>query len=227
VRTERAIKRADVVLLVIDAADEVGMVDKKIAHFCEVEGKPTVIVVNKWDIAEQGGAKRAAYLTWLQDRLPGLRFAPVAFTCALNGLHIADTLRLAVELYAETRERVATSLVNEMLESAIQRRRPRKVGPSPTKIYFATQAETLPPTFIFFVNRTDWIEPGYSRYLENYLRERLPFKRVPMRILFKARESAFHEQLDEHRVVQGKNKAERRSNLIIPKGRRPKRPHRG
>jgi GTP-binding protein len=221
-RTERAIKRADVVLLVLDATDEVGMVDKKLAHFCVVEGKPTVLVVNKWDLAEQGPkpAKRGDYMTWLRDRLPGLKFAPVTFTCALTAANVEEPLRLATELYAESRQRVATSELNKLIEAAVTKRRPRRIGPQPTKIYFGTQAETLPPTFVFFVNRTDWIEPGYSRYLEGFLRERLAFKRVPIRILFKARESQFHDQLDRHRVVQGRTKAERSSALIVPKSGR-------
>ena len=222
-RTERAIKRADVVLLVLDASDEVGAVDKKIAHFCEVEGKPTVIVINKWDLAEKGGASRDQYTTWLRDRLPGLKYAPIAYTCALTGAHIGQALKLATELHAETKQRVATSQLNDLLELAVQRRRPRKVGPVHTKIYYATQVDSLPPTFIFFVNRTDWIEPGYSRYLENFLRERLPFSRVPMRVLFKARESVFHGQLDEKQVVKGRTKAERHATLIIPKATRLKR----
>jgi GTP-binding protein len=222
-RTERAIKRADVILLVLDAADEVGVVDKKIAHFCEVEGKPTVIVINKWDLAEQGGAKRDDYKTWLLDRLPGLKHAPVTFTCALTGYNVADALKLATELHAENHLRVATSELNQLIELAIQRRRPKKVGPVPTKIYYGTQVESLPPTFILFVNRTDWIEPGYSRYLENFLRDRLPFSRVPIRILFKARESNQHESLDKHQVVQARTKAERRANLIVPKSNKSRR----
>jgi GTP-binding protein len=223
-RTERAIKRADVVLLVLDAGDEVGMVDKKIAHFCEVEGKPTVIVINKWDLAEQGGAKRSQYTAWLYDRLPGLRYAPVTFTCALTGFNVGEALRLATELHAETQARVTTSELNQLIEAAVQKRRPKKVGPVPTKLYYGTQVTSLPPTFVFFVNRTDWIEPGYSRYLENFLRERLPFKRVPLRILFKARESTMHESLDQHQVVQARHKSERRANLIIPKANRKRAP---
>lgn len=222
-RTERAIKRADVVLLVLDASEEVGEVDKKIAHFCEVEGKPTVIVINKWDLAEKGGATRAQYETWMRDRLPGLKYAPIAYTCALTGAHIGEFLKLATELHAETKSRVTTSQLNELVEQAVQRRRPRKVGPQHTKIYYATQVDTFPPTFIFFVNRTDWIEPGYSRYLENFLRERLPFSKVPLRILFKARESVFHDQLDEHQVVKGRTKAERRATLVLPAKKGPKR----
>ncbi len=222
-RTERAIKRADVVLLVLDAGDEVGSVDKKLAHFCEVEGKPTVIVVNKWDLAEAGGATRETYETWLRDRLPGLKFAPVTFTCALTGYNIGDALKLAMELYAEARSRITTSELNDILQAAIQKRKPTKVGSSQTKVYYGTQVEKSPPTFIFFVNRTDWIDATWTRFLEGFMRERLPFKRIPMRILFKARDSRFHEAEDKHSVVQGKTKASRRASLIIPKTHKPPR----
>ncbi len=215
-RTERAIRRAHVVILVLDASDDLGQVDKKIAHFCEAEGKPTIIVINKWDLAEAGGAKRSEYHTWLQDRLPGLRFAPIVFTCALTGFNVHDILRLSAELYDETLQRVATHEVNDLIEAAVQRRRPRKVGPQPTKIYYGTQAADAPPTFVFFVNRTDWVESGYSRYLESFLRERLPFKRIPLRILFKSRDSQYHEGLDEQRVVTGRNKADRQVALVVP-----------
>ena len=215
-RTERAIRRSAVILLVLDASDELGMVDKKIAHFCEAEAKPTVIVVNKWDLAEAGGATQEQYLTWLQDRLPGLRYAPVLFTCALTGYQVENLLRTARELHEETLQRVPTHEVNELLEAAIARRRPKKVGAQPTKIYYGTQAAERPPTFIFFVNRTDWIEANYPRFLESFLRERLPFKRIPLRILFKSRDSKFHEGLDQYQVVKGRNKADRNVSLIIP-----------
>jgi GTPase len=215
-RTERAIRRAHVVLLVIDASDEIAAVDKKIARFVEVEGKPTILVVNKWDLAQQLHASKQTYLTWLHDRLPGLAYAPAVFTCALTGLDVDQLLTIAAELKEETKGRVTTSVLNEIIELAVQQRRPRKVGPQPTKIYYATQAETQPPTFIVFVNRTDWIEPGYSRFLEHFIRDRVPFSRVPLTILFKARDSRFHEQEDKHRVVRGRTKAERNAGLVLP-----------
>jgi GTP-binding protein len=216
-RTERAVRRCQVVMLVLDASEELGMVDKKLAHFCEVEAKPTIIVVNKWDLAEAGGATREQYQTWLTDRLPGLKYAPVVFTCALTGFQVESLLKLARELHEETKARIPTHEVNELLEAAIARRRPRKMGAQPTRIYFGTQADENPPTFVFFVNRTDWIEPNYPRYLESFLRERLPFKRIPLRILFKSRESKFHDGLDEHRVVKGRTKADRVGHLVIPR----------
>ncbi len=215
-RTERAIRRADVILLILDAGDDLSMVDKKIAHFCESEGKPTVVVINKWDIAEKAGAKRAEYVEWLRDRLPGLKYAPVTFTCALTGFNIEDILKLAVELHAESQERVATAELNRLLELAVQKRRPRKVGIGGTKIYYATQIEHTPPTFMFFVNRADWLEPGYSRYLENFLRDHLPFRRIPLRLLFKTRESAQNEDQGEHQAIHAKHRANRNVGLILP-----------
>jgi GTP-binding protein len=216
-RTERAIKRTDVVLLVLDASDELGTVDKKIAHFCEVEGKPTILVINKWDIAEAGGAERDKYETWLRDRLPGLRHAPMVTTCALRGSGLDDLLDMARAMYEEAGQRIATAEANKLLEAALQRRRPRRVGPSETKLYYMSQVEIHPPTFVVSVNRTDWMEPGYHRYLENFIRARTPFARVPLRILFKARESRFHEHLDQAVRTTALPKGERSAGLIVPK----------
>jgi len=216
-RTERAIRRADVILLVIDASDEIAAVDKKIARFVEVEGKPTILVVNKWDLAQKSHASKQTYLTWLQDRLPGLAYAPSVFTCATTGLDVHKLLGIAAQLKEEAKSRISTSVLNGIIEAAVQQRRPRKVGPLPTRIYYATQAESQPPTFIVFVNRTDWIEPGYSRFLEHFIRgQAAEFARVPLRILFKARDSRFHEQQDKHSVVRGRTKAERNAGLVLP-----------
>jgi GTP-binding protein len=221
-RTERAVKRADVVLLVLDASDEVGIVDKKLAHFCEVEGKPTVIVLNKWDLAEAGGAKRDDYLKWLRDRLPGLKYAPAVFTCALTKFNLSEALQVAVELHAEARSRVATADLNRLLEVAMQRRRPKRVSGHEVKAYYMTQIGRVPPTFMVFVNRNEWIDPTWSRFLENWLREHLPFRRIPMVIKYKSRDSRYHEQNDRHRVIQAKNRASRTATLIIPKGSKKK-----
>ena len=132
-RTERAIRRADVIFLVLDASEELGTVDKKLAHFCEVEGKPTAIVVNKWDIAEAGGAQLADYEKWLKDRLPGLRFAPMITTCALTGQRVQDLLSLAKDLHAEAAMRIPTSDINRLCEAAVARRRHAAMARRPPK----------------------------------------------------------------------------------------------
>lgn len=219
-RTERAIGRAHVVLLVVDASEEIGVVDKKLAHFCEASGKPTVLVINKWDLAEAGGADRQAYQRWIRNRLPGLGFAPVVFTSATDGRGAFDLLGLAHELHRENQERVATADLNKLLAMAVSKRRPRKVGPSYTKLYYATQVSTQPPTVLVSVNRTDWIEPGYARYLENYLRQRTVLARVPIRIVFKARPSKYHDSVDARPVTMARTKAERNTRLIVPKAKK-------
>jgi GTP-binding protein len=216
-RTERAIKRADVVYLVLDAADEVGVVDKKLAHYCEAAAKPTVLVINKWDLAEAGGASREKYEKLLRARLPGLAHCPIVYTSATENRHVLDLLPLAQELHAEAQLRIPTADLNKLLAMAVSRRRPRKVGPSYTKIYYASQVQVSPVTILIFVNRADWVEPGYSRYLEHYLRERTVLRRVPIRIVFKARSSQFHEQVDEQPVTLARTKAERNTRLIVPK----------
>ncbi|MDA3959817.1 MAG: ribosome biogenesis GTPase Der [Planctomycetota bacterium] len=219
-RTERAISRSHIVFLVLDAADEVGVVDKKLAHFCEVSGKPTVLVINKWDLAQAGGADRAKYETWLRNRLPGLSFAPIVYTSALKGRGAFELLPLAVELHEENQMRVPTADLNKLLAMAVSKRRPRKIGTSYTKLYYATQVEAEPPTILVSVNRADWIEAGYARYLENYLRERTVLARVPIRIVFKARSSKFHENKDARPVTMARTKAERNTRLIVPKASR-------
>jgi GTP-binding protein len=229
-RTERAIRRTDVVFLILDASDELGTVDKRLAQFCESEGKPTVIVINKWDLAEAGGATRTAYETWLRDRLPGMSYAPMLITCALTGQHLGSLLALARDLATEAAQRVPTAEINRLLELAVTRRRPRRTGGGQVKIYYGTQAEASPPTLVFFVNRTDWIEPGYHRFLENFFRQNTPFRRVPLRIIFKTRESRFREGLDREEHVSVPTKADASPTLVMPRrhrrrqGRRPERP---
>jgi GTPase len=226
VRAEHAIGRADVAVLVVDCTDEIGQVDKKLAHYCEASGRPTILLVNKWDLAQGSATTQAAFTEFLRARLPGLRFAPVLYASALNGRNIDRLLPQVLEVARQQQQRVDTAELNQLLAAAVRRRRPRKVGPAHTKIYYATQADSAPPTFIIFVNRTDWIEPGYSRYLENFFRRHLPFGDVPYRIVFKARSSQFHEHADERVRMRAGTKAERNPRLLLPKASKRQRDER-
>jgi len=218
-RTERAIRRADVSLLVLDAADEVGSVDKKLASYCENSGKPTVLVINKWDIASEMGADRKQYERWLRDRLPGLRHAPMHCTAAVDGRGVHELLPLARELHEESQQRIPTADCNRLLQAAVQRRRPRKIGRGPTKLYYMTQVDTGPATFVIFVNKVAWVEPGYARYIENFIRERSALKRVPLKILFKERSSRYADDDAPPQASSARSKAERNARLILPKGK--------
>ncbi len=122
-----------------------------------------------------------------------------------------------MELFAEANSRVATAELNRLLEVAMVRRRPKRVNGHEVRAYYMTQVERMPPTFMVFVNRTDWIDPTWARFLENWLREHLPFRRIPMVIKYKSRESKYREGQDQHRVLEAKTRANRTATLIIPK----------
>ncbi|MCH7808868.1 MAG: ribosome biogenesis GTPase Der [Planctomycetes bacterium] len=186
-RATHSIRRADVVLLLIDATVPVGQVDKKLARYVRDEFKPCILVVNKWDKAK-GRADSEDYGEYLTKMLPEIDYAPVAFTSATTGRNIFSTIDLASELFKQSRTRVGTGRLNQILKDATALNAPRpKRGRKPPRMLYATQVSTQPPTIAVFVNGTNLITPGYERFLLNRLRERLPFDEVPIRLLFRSR----------------------------------------
>ncbi|HNQ22069.1 MAG TPA: ribosome biogenesis GTPase Der [Phycisphaerae bacterium] len=186
-RAEKSIRRADVVLLLIDATVPVGQVDKKLAQMVLAEHKPAVLVVNKWDLAK-GKASTPEYGKYLQEVLPYLDFAPVTFTTARDGRNIHPTIEVAGALFKQARQRVGTGQLNQLLQEAIAENQPRpRRGRKTPRVYYATQVAVAPPTIVVFVNVPTLVTPNYERFLQNRLRDRLPFEEVPIRLLFRAR----------------------------------------
>ena len=184
-RAERSIRRADVVLFLIDATLKVSEVDKKLGDYVISESKPCIIVINKWDLVRD--VETGKYNDYIYKCLPGLSFAPISFVSAKNNDHVSDMIHLALELYEQTNTRVSTSEVNQALEEALALHRPtRKKSRSP-KIYYATQVSVAPPTFILFVNDPKLFDSDYERYLSKQLRNKLPFPEVPLKFHFRAR----------------------------------------
>ena len=186
VRTHNSIRRCDVVLLLIDATERIGEVDKKLAAFIQEQCKPCVLVVNKWDLA-QGRATVEDYSEYLLKTLPGLDFAPIALTTATRSEKIDDTIRLAESLFRQARTRVSTGELNRAVEQALGERPPavRRRTKRP-KVYYATQVSVAPPTLVFFINDPTLIDDQYRRFLVRRFRELLPFVEVPMRLLFRS-----------------------------------------
>lgn len=191
VRTEGAVRRADVVLFLIDASREITRVDKKISESIGRQAKATVIVINKWDLTEQK-VETERYSEYLSDRLPGLGFAPMVFVTAREGRNIQSVIDLAQHLYKLSRIRVGTGELNRVVEKVMKQHFPAKVGGKIPKIYYCTQVGTVPPTFVFFVNNPRYFTRGYRRYVENCMREDLPFQEIPLRIFFRRRESIYN-----------------------------------
>ncbi len=194
-RAQRSIRRADVVLMLIDATQPLGKVDKQLTEYVATEFKPVVLVVNKWDLAE-GRATREDFQEYIEKMLPHASYAPISFSTAIEGTNVMGTIRLAEEMYTQAGTRVGTGEVNRMIEEITTLRGPstKRSGKRP-RIYYSTQVATHPPTIVSFVNNLDGFNEGYQRFLIGELRERLPFAEVPIRLLFRTRD---HQSAAEH-----------------------------
>lgn len=180
-RAERAIRRADVVWLMLDATRDTGRIDKQVAGFTEELCLPTILVVNKWDEAKLK-ASPDDYEDYVRATIPGMARAPIALLSALHGHGIPDLLRLSVELHEQAAQRVSTGELNRVLRRAYQERKPRPVKGRIGKVYYASQVATNPPTLAVFVNDPSLFEEGWRRFLVHRLQDSCPWSEVPVRL---------------------------------------------
>jgi len=186
-RALRSIRRADVVMLLIDAMVPVAEVDLKLARATLDEHKPVVITINKWDLA-QDLAEPADFGEYLTRVIPALNYAPITFMTAETGKNVDAAVDVALSLHKQAQIRVTTGRLNAALQTILERRGPSaKRGTKPVKLYYATQVAVSPPTIVFFCNAPSLVRDEYRRYMENRLRELLPFREVPMRLWFRPR----------------------------------------
>ncbi len=180
-RSERSIRRADVVILMMDATDEISQTEKRIAMLIRDAFKPCIIGLNKFDLA----GKRVVqdFDDFVAAELTGLSFAPISALSALTGSNVKRTIRLGLELHEQAGRRVSTPVLNEAIKEAVERQQPpRKRGRTP-KIYYGTQVGVRPPTMVLFVSEPRSFTRSYLRYLENWFRKRLGFGEIPVRIM--------------------------------------------
>lgn len=185
-RAERSIKRADVILFLMDATTPLGQVDKKLASLIELEYKPCILVVNKWDLAK-GYAGTDDYADYLGKVITGLPHAPIAFTTAIDGRNVASVLDLATELFKQASRKISTGKLNKAIEALRQERTGAQKRGVP-KIYYATQVSTSPVSILLFVNRLNLFDESFRRYATNRLSEILDLEEVPLRLLFRERQ---------------------------------------
>ncbi len=187
-RSLRSVRRADVCLLLIDSSLRISQVDKKLVNEILEHHRPTVIVVNKWDLAEKTSTQEE-YVEYLDKQLQGLSFAPIVFTTASEGKGMREAIGMAMNLYEQARHRVPTSELNNVIQAILSQGAPRsKLGKQP-KIYYATQVNADPPTIALFVNTPDLFDSNYIRYFVNRLREELAYSEVPIKVLVRGRQS--------------------------------------
>lgn len=196
-RALRSIRRADVVMHLIDATVPISDVDVKLAAAVREEYKPVVLAINKWDLA-RGRAEPESYDEYLARVLPGLDYAPVAIMTATTGKNVDAAVDLARSLHKQAHTRVSTGQLNAALRTILEARGPSpKRGTRPVKILYATQVNVAPPTLVFFCNHPSLVSDNYRRFMENRLREVLPFREVPMRLLFRPRHKESSERHDQ------------------------------
>ncbi|MFN8667511.1 MAG: ribosome biogenesis GTPase Der [Gemmatimonadaceae bacterium] len=186
-RTRRAIDRADICLLLLDATEELHNQDLKIATLAWEAGRALIIVVNKWDLVSKDEKTSAKFQKKCVEKAPYLAFVPFLFTSAKTGQRVTKVLDMLLEVEAERQKRITTSQVNTVLEELVARRQPPQAAGREVKIHYATQVETAPPTIIVFGNNTDALEEHYVRYLHNGFREAWGFTGNPLRVQVKKR----------------------------------------
>lgn len=180
-RALRSIRRADAVLLLIDATEPVSRVDKKLSEEILDHYKPTVIVINKWDLVEDK-LKPGDYLEYLTDALRGLDFAPIVFVSALNNDQVTEAVETAFDLYEQAGKRIGTGELNRHVKDILEQRGPSSKLGHRAKVYYVTMPTVHPPTIVLFVNHEEMFTPQYRRYMLNEFRKRTPYEEVPIKL---------------------------------------------
>ena len=213
-RSLKAISRADVAVLVIDAVEGLTAQDAHVAGYVVEEGKGLVVAVNKWDLVEDKTDRSFdQYVEWIHNEVPFLDFAPIVSISAKTGQRVGKVLEMAIDIWGERRKRVSTAELNRVLRAASERQQPPVVKGRRPKLFYGTQAGVAPPTFVFFANDAAAIHFSYRRYLENRLRSEFGFDGTPIKLVFRDRESV---RLPRRRSPRGHSAVSKG-----PAGRRP------
>lgn len=187
IRTLTAIERADVCILILDATEELSDQDEKIIGYAHELNKAIVIIVNKWDLVEKDDKTMNEYKARISRGLSFMPYANYLFISALTGQRVNKVLNVAKECYNNYTKRIATGVLNDVVSKAVLMNEPPVVALRRLKIYYVTQVDIKPPTFIFFVNDPALLHFSYERYLENKLRESFDFKGTGIKIIFRKR----------------------------------------
>lgn len=186
-RSLRAVDRADVVLLVLNAVEGITDQDIKIAGYAHESGKGVILVVNKWDLYEKDEKSTLRFTDDLRNQIAFLQYAPVIYTSALTKQRVHRVTDLVKYVADQQSMRIQTSTLNELLQDAIAVNPPPTHKGKPLKVFFMTQTGIQPPKFIVFVNDPELMHFSYLRFIENKLRETFGFEGAPIKIIPRSR----------------------------------------
>lgn len=186
-RAIKALDRADIALLVLDATEGITAQDTHIAGMITEEEVGVIVLVNKWDAVEKDAHSMPQYVEFVKEELKFMSYAPILFISAETGQRVSRIMTLVDEVQEARHKRIPTGRLNRMMRDAVMKHAPPQKGGVRLKFFYATQAETVPPTFVFFVNKPELVHFSYQRYLENHIREIEPFIGTPIRLRFRPR----------------------------------------
>ena len=184
----QAIERCDVAILVIDAESGITAQDTHIAGYINEAWKSVLVVINKWDLIEKDNLTAIDYEKHVRRELNFLPYVPIIFISAKTGQRVHQVLPAAYEIQQERIRKLPTAQLNKILVTAQDKHQsPSGIG-KPLRIYYGTQVNTAPPTFLLYCNDPSLVHFTYMRFLENQIRETFPFKGTPIKIILKKRE---------------------------------------
>ena len=186
-RTIAAIARADVVLIVFDSSEEISEQDVRIAGYVHEQGKPNIVVMNKWDKVEKDTHTIEKYESILARDLAFMDYYKSVFISAQTGQRAEKLISLVDEVYINASQRISTGVLNDVVREAVAMNEPPSHSGRRLKIMYATQPETNPPKFVIFVNDDTLVHFSYRRYLENYLRKTFDFSGTPIKLTFNSK----------------------------------------
>jgi GTP-binding protein len=202
-RAERSIRRADVVMMLVDGTEPLSQPDRKLSQYIAEQNKPVLLVVNKWDLSmakareirkdtpEAGISDEKLmeeFVEYLHTEMPHINYAPLAFVTAKDGKNVQMALDTAQHLYNQANGRVGTGRLNAAIKQIFEERLPSNRRGNMPKIYYATQVDIAPPTIVLFVNNPKLFDASYQRFIVNRFRELLPFSQVPIRLMLRGKD---------------------------------------
>lgn len=187
IRTVTAVERADIVVLVIDAAEGVTEQDAKIAGIAHDRGKATIIAVNKWDLIEKDNKTVNQFTQKIRQILSFMPYAEIIFISAETGQRLTKLYETIDIVYENHAMRVATGVLNEILAEAVAMQQPPSDKGKRLRLYYITQAAVKPPTFVIFVNDKELMHFSYTRYIENQIRGAFGFRGTPLKFIIRER----------------------------------------
>ncbi len=187
IRAFEAVRRADVVLMVVDCNDGLTEQDVRIAGYVHEQGKPSVIIMNKWDLVEKDDKTINRYNEKLAEDLKFMSYFEPLYISALSGQRVNKVMDTVEKVYENANRRISTSVLNNILQEAVLTNEPPLKSGRRCKIYYMTQADVKPPTFVFFVNDKTLVHFSYERYLENCIRKAVDYSGTPIKLVIKSK----------------------------------------